>query len=313
MTTNDLEHRRRTVDSGAGPISVIDVGEGPTAAFVHGVGTNALLWRHVIAALLDERRCVAIDLPLHGHSPATDEQDLSLGALAEAVAAAIASLGVNQVDLVANDTGGAIAQMVAARHPSLLRSLTLTNCETEDNIPPATFAPTVELAKQGLLAPAAPALLADLDAARTAVFAMGYEDPGALPLEIVAAFLQPVLGTPERARRFERLLAGLAPEALIAARPGLARLDVPTLLVWGTGDDSFDMRWAYWLHDTIPGAEPVVEVPGAKLFFPDERAADLVGHLRRFWASLPERPRSTSGSGVPVGRLAGADAKEPRP
>jgi pimeloyl-ACP methyl ester carboxylesterase len=296
--TVELEQHRQTVSTEAGPISVIDIGDGPAAVFVHGVGTNALLWRHVIADLCDDRRCVAVDLPLHGHSPATDEQDLSLGALAEAVIGTVTALDIGPVDLVANDTGGAIAQIVAARQPTRLRSLTLTNCETEDNIPPAAFAPTVDLARQGLLAPSAPALLADLGAARAAVFAMGYEDEGALPLDVVAAFLQPVMGTPERARRFERLLAGLVPDDLIAARPALTRLDVPTLLVWGTGDEFFDIRWAHWLRDTIPGAKEIVELPGAKLFFPDERAAELVGHLRRFWSDVAERAQQVSSSPV---------------
>ena len=60
---------------------------------------------------------------------------------------------------------------------------------------------------------------------------------------------------------------------------------MPTLIVWGTGDEFFDVRWAEWLRDTIPGVTDVVMIDGAKLFFPDERAADLVPHLRRHWAA----------------------------
>ena len=41
------------------------------------------------------------------------------------------------------------------------------------------------------------------------------------------------------------------------------------------------MRWAYRLRDTIPSVTEVVEIPGARLFFPDERAADLIPYLRR--------------------------------
>jgi pimeloyl-ACP methyl ester carboxylesterase len=60
---------------------------------------------------------------------------------------------------------------------------------------------------------------------------------------------------------------------------------VPTLLVWGTGDSFFDVSWAYWLRDTIPGTTQVVTVDGARLFFPDERAMDLVPHLEQHWAA----------------------------
>ncbi|GAA4910158.1 hypothetical protein GCM10023334_008730 [Nonomuraea thailandensis] len=61
-------------------------------------------------------------------------------------------------------------------------------------------------------------------------------------------------------------------------------LTVPTLLVWGTGDTFFDLSWARWLRDTIPGVREIVEIEGGRLFFPEERAGELVPHLRRFWA-----------------------------
>jgi hypothetical protein len=43
------------------------------------------------------------------------------------------------------------------------------------------------------------------------------------------------------------------------------------------------VRWAYWLAQLLPQARPVIELPGARLFFPDERAAELVPLLREHW------------------------------
>jgi pimeloyl-ACP methyl ester carboxylesterase len=65
-------------------------------------------------------------------------------------------------------------------------------------------------------------------------------------------------------------------------------LDVPTLIVWGTADVFFDLKWAYWLKDAIRCAREVVEIPGAKLFWPHERSAELARHLRRHWAAHPD-------------------------
>ncbi len=282
-----LEPHRVTVPTDRGEISCLDVGphDGTVAVFVHGVGTNAYLWRHVLAALEAEKRCIALDLPLHGQSPAPFDDDVSLGAYAETITAFLDALDVGPVDLVAHDTGGALAQIVAARGPARLRTFTLTNCDTHDNVPPEAFLPTVELARAGALAPSAPALMADLDAARAAVFAMGYEDPAQPPLDVVRSFLEPVLGTPEKALAFERLLAAMAPDDLLAVEPALRELQVPTLVVWATGDEFFELRWAEWLRDTIPGVTTVATVDGAKLFFPDERAAELLAHLRHHWAT----------------------------
>ena len=294
MHIEDFDSGRNLVHTRSADVSYVDIGPGAgsgegagaPALFIHGVGTNAYLWRNVIAELRNERRCIALDLPTHGQSPARADQDLSLGALATAVADFCDALGLDDIDLVANDTGGAIAQIFAANNAHRLRSFTLTNCETHDNVPPEAFKPTVELAQAGLLAPSAAGLLEDLSVARVAVFGMGYEDPEQPDLDTVRAFLEPVLGTPERALQFERMLAGLNPTDLLAAEPALAALNVPTLVVWGTGDAFFDVRWAYWLRDTIPGVTEVVEISGAKLFFPDERGAELAAHLRRHWSAV---------------------------
>jgi pimeloyl-ACP methyl ester carboxylesterase len=289
MHLEGFDTHRVTIRTPRAQLSCVDIGAGPPALFIHGVATSAYLWRNVIALLAGEHRCVALDLPLHGRSPARADQDFSLGALADVVEEFCRVRELDRVDLVAHDTGGAIAQIFAARHPERLRTLTLTNCDTQDNLPPEAFKPTVDLAKAGALAPGAPALLSDLESARAVVFGVGYEDPESLSTEMVGALLEPVLGTPDVARQFERFLSALEPRDLLAVGPSLAQLEVPTLIVWGTDDQFFDLRWAYWLRDTIPGATEIVEIDGAKLFWPDERAAELAPHLRRHWAAARSR------------------------
>ena len=106
----------------------------------------------------------------------------------------------------------------------------------------------------------------------------------ALPEDAVRAYLEPLGGTPQAAREFQRWLASLHNRDLVAVEAELRRA-VPTLVVWGTGDIFFRMRWAYRLRDTIPSVTEVVEIPGARLFFPDERAADLIPYLRRHWTA----------------------------
>ena len=78
----------------------------------------------------------------------------------------------------------------------------------------------------------------------------------------------------------------LEPTDLLAVEPKLKQLQIPTLVVWGTGDTTFDISRAHWLRDTIPGVTEVVEIAGARLFFVDERANDLVPLLKRHWATV---------------------------
>jgi pimeloyl-ACP methyl ester carboxylesterase len=292
MQLQELEAARRSVTTRSGEISYIDigpVGTGPAALFVHGVATNAYLWRNVIGALAGQRpgqrRCIALDLPLHGRSPVADGQDLSLAALAAVLEDFCDALGLTGIDLVANDTGGAIAQIFAARNPHRLATFTLTNCDTSGNTPPEAFKPVVELAVAGQLAPTAVAMLADLDAAARVAFGSGYEHLDRIDPAVIRSYLEPWCGTIERARHFERLLAALDDDDLTAVTPRLRELTVPTLVVWGTGDEFFDVSWAYWLRDTIPGTTGLITVDGARLFFPDERPMDLVPHLEQHWAA----------------------------
>ena len=282
-----LDKYRSQVDTRSGPASCIDTGgPGRPVLFVHGVGSSSYLWRNVIGQLDGQRRCVAFDLPLHGGTPAAVGQDFSLPGLARFLADCCEALELADIDLVANDTGGAISQVFAVGRPERLHTLTLTNCEAHDNVPPKALLPMVLLARLGLLARITPRMVRDIPRARKRAFGSVYQDIANLPEDIARVWLEP-MATAESARQGQRLLTSLHARDLLAIEPGLARLQVPTLIVWGTGDRAFRLKWAYWLRDTIPGATDVVEIDGARLFFPDERAAELTAALRRHWDNHP--------------------------
>jgi pimeloyl-ACP methyl ester carboxylesterase len=282
MDVSTFISHRRTIATASGEIAYTEWGTGPAAVFVHGVGTSGVLWRHAIERLRDTTRCIAVDLPAHGGSPA--REDPSVHAMAQAVIDLCAALGLEQIDLVGNDTGGAVAQLVAIQRPDALRSLTLTNCDTEGNFPPAGFAPTVEAAQRGQIAPLLTVLAANPATAPQSPLGAGYEHPELVPADVWRAYLDPIGGDMERARQFERVLAAIEPDQLKGITERLRDLRVPTLLVWGTADEFFTVAQARQLRDMIPGAREVAEVPGGKLFFPEERPDELAAQLRRHWA-----------------------------
>ena len=287
-TMERLDKYRGQVQTQSGPASYIDTGgPGRPALFVHGLGTSSYLWRHVIDQLDGQRRCVAVDLPLHGQTPAAADQDFSLPGFARFLAEFCEALQLTDIDLVANDTGGAISQVFAAGHPDLLHTLTLTNCEAHNNLPPRVLLPAVVLAHVGLAARISPRLLRDIRRGRKRFYGLGYQDIENLPEDLARFWLESQFATPELARQNQRIMTSLHARDLLAVEPALARLQVPTLIVWGTGDIFFRRKWAYWLRDTIPGATEVVELAGARIFFPDERATELTAELRRHWDAHP--------------------------
>ena len=290
--TSEMERfdkHRGQVKTRSGPASYVDTGgPGRPVLFVHGVGTSSYLWRHATEMLDGERRCVAFDLPLHGYTPAAADQDFTLPGLARFIADGCDALELTDFDMVANDTGGAITQVFAAGHAERLHTLTLTNCEAHDNVPPKALLPAVLLARMGLLARLAPRLMPH-DNPRTVkrMYGRTYQDISKLPEDIARVWLEAQTGTAEAARQNQRLLTSLHARDLLAVEPALRRLQVPTLIVWGTGDLFFRPKWAYWLRDTIPGAAEVVEIDKGRLFFPDERAAELTAALRHHWDAHP--------------------------
>jgi pimeloyl-ACP methyl ester carboxylesterase len=269
----ELDRHRRSV----GEISYLDVGEGPVTVFVHGVFTNALLWRHCLTKLAEHRRCIAVDLPGHGRTPPV--ADATVHGLAHAVRTVLTSLDLTDVHLVGNDTGGAVCQLVYTAEPGRIASLALTNCDTEGNFPPPLFAPAAWLARLGLLSLLRP--LAHAPNLVRQAYRIGYQNPA--PPEIIHRYVAPIIGNRQGTRFMRRLLSSMDSQQLAAATTALRECTIPTALIWGTGDRLFKLRWASWLKDLIPGATDVVTVPGGRLFFPDDRADELVTALQNHW------------------------------
>lgn len=287
---------RRFAEVKSGRIAYYEEGEGPVALFVHGVPLNGYHWRHVIDRARRVRRCIAIDLMALGYTEIAPGQDVSFTAQARMLAEVVDALGIERLDLVANDSGGAIAQIFAAHHAQRLNSLVLTNCDVHDGWPPPQVLPLMERARAGTLGAIFQPMIEQPDLARQR-FAKGesvplfrsYADPSVLTDEVIRLYLRPLFWSPERIDAFGRYWLGFDNTHTVAIHDALKRLDVPTLIVWGLQDFFFDMKWAYWLRDTIPGAREVIEVDDARLFFPEDRPDALARPMLRFWEGLAQR------------------------
>jgi pimeloyl-ACP methyl ester carboxylesterase len=262
----------RSIETPSGRISYVEAGSGPVALFVHGVLLNKHLWRHQRSGLSDIRRCIAVDLLAHGDTEIEPNQDVSVTANANMLREVLDALRIDQVDLVGNDSGGGIAQIFAALNPNRVRSLTLTNCDTHDNWPPEAFKPFVDMAVAGGLKDTLNAMLADKAIYRSpSALGPAYERPEDVSDEDIEIYLRPLVRSEQRTRDLQRFVAAFDHKHTVVIEPRLRKL-APTLIVWGTDDIYFPVKWAYWLAQTIPGARPPVELAGARIFFPEERA-----------------------------------------
>jgi 3-oxoadipate enol-lactonase len=93
----------------------------PPMVLVHGLGERATSWRPVIPAFAARFRVFALDMRGHGDSdwPGIYSFPLMCGDLV----AALDGLGLDKVTLVGHSMGGAVAFMVATRHPDRVERL----------------------------------------------------------------------------------------------------------------------------------------------------------------------------------------------
>lgn len=286
MNTQTFAAARRMVRTPFGRIAYVSHGTGPAAIFLHGVPLSGLHWRDVVSAAGGARRCIAVDLLGLGASEIEPAQDLTFPAQARMVLSLADALDIGRFDLVGNDSGGAIAQIVAVTANERVRSLTLTNCDCHDNWPPPAFAQAFALAKAGKLAGVMAGMLDNLALARSDLgLGTAYENPSFLTQALVAAYVAPLVADEQRRAQLDRYVAGMDNEQTVRIETALRALTVPTQIVWGTGDVFFPSKWAYWLKETIPGVTRIVEAPGARLFFPEERPQWFAGRLIEHWAA----------------------------
>jgi len=272
MTTPTPALATRTAETASGRIAYHDHGDGPVALFVHGVLMNKYLWRHQLAGMSDIRRCMAPDLLAHGDTEIAPDQDVSVTANAHMLRELIDTLGIDQVDLIGNDSGGGICQIFAANYPDRVRTLTLTNCDAHDNWPPEAFKGFVAMAVAGGLHDTLSAMLADKAVYRAPeALGAGYEDSTSVTDADIETYLRPFLRTAQRTMDLQRFVAAFDNRHTVSIEGELRALQAPTLIAWGTDDVFFPVEWAQWLAEAIPGAKPPVLFEGARIFFPEER------------------------------------------
>jgi pimeloyl-ACP methyl ester carboxylesterase len=201
------------------------------------------------------------------------------------LAAFLDELSIPAVDLVANDSGGAIAQLFVVQHPTRVRTLLLTNCDVHENSPPAQLSNSIEMARAGEYDQKMALHLEDHAYARSpnGIGGSAYMDPANFTDEAIDYYFGPLVASPLRRAQLNRYTAALEPNPLLAIEPALQRCIAPTRMVWGTADELFPVVWAEWLDRTLPESRGVRLVEGGRLFWPEELPDLLAEEARALW------------------------------
>lgn len=277
---------RRYVSTRFGRIAFVERGRGPAALFIHGFPLSGFQWRGALERLASQRRCLAPDLMGLGYSEVPEGQDLSPHAQADMLVAFLDRLSIPVVDLIANDSGGTVAQLLMVRHPRRVRSVILTSCDVHENSPPPQMRNSIQQARDGVYDKKIERHLADRSYARSpqGIGGGAYVDPANFSDEAIDYSLRPLIASPLRRTQLNRYLAAFEPNPLVAIKPLLEHCNAPTRMVWGTADPLFPLTWAQWLDRTLPKSRGVRLVDGGRLFWPEEYPDLLAAEARTLWS-----------------------------
>jgi pimeloyl-ACP methyl ester carboxylesterase len=98
-------------------------GNNPAILLLHGTGVSARSWTLQLQTLGHALQVLAIDLPGHGESDPIDKATLE--GYADAAYSLLDALGTGPVFVAGHSLGGAVAQVLGARHPEVVRGLAL--------------------------------------------------------------------------------------------------------------------------------------------------------------------------------------------
>ena len=248
-----------------------------TIFFGHGLLFGGWMFGHQIASLKNDYRCVAIDWRGQGASSAP-AGGYDMDTLAGDAMALIGELGVGPVHYVGLSMGGFIGQRIAARHPELVRSLTLLDTSSGPEDP--------DKVRQYRLMGAA-----------YRVVGIGPLRKAVLPLMFGPDFLadpanRPLLGDWEQRLRscpragIARAVKGVADRASVESEVG--SITVPTLVIVGADDAATPPPKSRRIAELIPGAR-LEQVSHCGHSATVEQPETVTGLIREFLDSTARR------------------------
>jgi pimeloyl-ACP methyl ester carboxylesterase len=282
MTTfNDANQLEVRLEQGT--IRYRELGAGEPVVFAHGLLTNSLLWAEVAEALAKEFRVIAPDLPLGSHSvPLEPGSDMRPPALAKLIADFTAALGLDEVTLVGNDTGGALCQLVAVNHPERIARLVLTPCDAYENFLPPMFRPLQAAAR----VPGAVWLIANSlrpRFARRLPFAFGWLSKRPLDPATSDAFMRPVLTDRRIRHEVAAILRGIDKRYTLEAAERFGQFEKPVLIAWAADERFFKRRYAEQMAAAFPNAR-LETIEDSRTFVSIDqprRTAELIAEFAR--------------------------------
>lgn len=279
----------RTVGVDGGAVRVHERGTGSPIVFVHGLFSNAAVWRKVVPVLAESYRCITADWPFGSHRIAMDpDADLTATGLARIVAEVIENLDLRDVTLVGNDGGGMLTQLVITRHPERIGRVVLTPCDAYENFPPPMFLylswlaripVTFEVLAVMMRVPVLRRLLA------RSPIGYGWLSRRRWENDVLDHYFTPVLQRGTR-RDVVKFLKSVDKRYTLDAALAFPSVEQPVLVAWASDDKFFPMSHAERLAEDFSDSRLEV-IADSRTFVSEDQPTQLAASIDRFVRTTP--------------------------
>lgn len=246
---------------------------GETLVLLHGFAADKDNWLRFSRHLTQDYRVIALDLPGFGDSD-LPPGSYDVGTQAERLADILDAMGIKQAHVLGNSMGGHIAALFAARYPERVRSLALF---ANAGIDSPHKSELYRLLTSGSANPLVVKQPQDFDNLLQFVFV----EPPYLPTSLKRYLGKRAMA---KAEHYDMVFKQLV-ERSIPLEPELAKIQAPTLLLWGRQDRVLDVSSIEVMQPLLRSSSVVImdNVGHAPMLERPEESALL---YRRFLQSL---------------------------
>ncbi len=262
-----MQINKLTAELDGQQLHYLRAGSGPPLLLLHGLLGGSFCWRMNIEAFSRQHTVFAVDLPGLGESDAPRQLDCSMAAQASRVSSLIDQLNLEKVDVVGCSWGGAIAMFLAAQSERVRRLVLAAPVNPWSTLGAGRIRFLNGRLGRTLLRMAWP-VSGPLH--RTVLKRM-YGDPRRVPAGSIEGYSSLAM----RPGRVHNILNTLRSwdKDVNSLRGAISRINVPSLLIWGTRDGAVDLRSCEALGRALPRCElALIEGAGHLPFeeMPDE-------------------------------------------
>jgi pimeloyl-ACP methyl ester carboxylesterase len=258
-------------------------GEGPAIVFSHGLFMDGSQWRHVVADLRTDYRCVLPTLPLGAHRHAMrPDADLSMRGIATLLGELLERLELREATLAMSDWGGP-QLLIGSRYRERIARLVICSCEAFDNVPPkgtAKALPYIARLPGGIAAVLIPFRF---DALRRLPVTYGALSKQPVPREIMDRWFGPAIAQRAVRRDVAKYVRGSAQgrRDLLAAADALSAFEGPALVAWASENRMMPREHGQRLAELLPQGR-LVEIPDSYTLIMEDQPARLIACMREF-------------------------------